>query len=111
MLKWDDEFNDIVDLKEKDGSNIEIPTDLLCECLELWARQNLSRPSLSVFVREANENDLESYEIAIGKAVLNEFFVKAVDAKIAEDKIKHCCGEQGFNPMKGDTCPVCESEK
>jgi hypothetical protein len=23
-------------------------------------------------------------------------------------KVEHFCGLQGFNPMKGDTCPACE---
>lgn len=26
-------------------------------------------------------------------------------------KPSHSCGAQGFDPMKGDTCPGCEAEK
>lgn len=25
------------------------------------------------------------------------------------EKLRHCCGLQGFNPMLGDTCPECDS--
>ena len=85
--KYNDDFSDITVLTEEDGKPIELPTNLLCQCLETWARTNLTKSSLSVFynhLEEKAEDDLDAYEIAAGKALLNEVLLEAITIKSQE---------------------------
>lgn len=86
-------------------------------------------------------NDLPEIKKAFGMAAFNDIIVEAISrhaeamviehenkAKMQEGKtayvtvddhgtpcfhtkLKHCCGLQGFDPMKGDTCPACDDLK
>lgn len=85
--KYNDDFSDIKVLTEENGKPIELPTNLLSKCLETWARSNLSKASLSVFynhLEEKTEDDLDAYEVAAGKALLNEVLLEAITAKSQE---------------------------
>ena len=82
---YNEDFSDISELKEEaDGTPITIDTDLLCNALELWVQRNLTKGSRSVFYSNIKEEDLNSYETALGKAVTNEVIIEAVTVKAQE---------------------------
>ena len=90
MTLYNEDFSDITDLnQEEDGTPIMIDTYLLCNTLEIWAQLNLSKGSRSVFYQHIKEEDLESYESAIGKAVANEIILDAITRKANEAIAEH----------------------
>ena len=100
MTLYNEDFSDISNLsEEEDGTPITIDTDLLCNSLEIWVQLNLSKGSRSVFYQHIKEEDIDSYEaavgkavsyeVAVGKAVANEVIVEALKRKAEEVIAEH----------------------
>ena len=95
----------------------DLEEDVLCSLLEMWVNEHLDYPSASVF-NDIAENvgiDLDELTMAVGKAVLNQIVVDAVEHKsrevLAEEKEKERARLKAENKVNEEAKKKLDSKK
>ena len=67
---------------------IELDIDAQCKLLEYYVKDNLSEPSVDVFIESVGHDilDLNKILLATGKAVLNEAIINVIKIGIENDE-------------------------